>query len=119
MAFLTHFQLLIHYETRTELLTSLRKSTYTYISDHIPEWRRWQREIKVDITDSFLLDWFLKSLHPQICKDVTMMGPRSWLLYSILPNAPRLGADLSKPPPSAHVVGMIGCALNQIPNALS
>jgi ribosomal protein L44E len=41
------------------------------------------------------------------------------LLYSIFPNAPRLGEDLSKPPPSAHVDGMIGSAWNQVTNALS
>jgi hypothetical protein len=31
MAFLTHFQLLIHYETGTKLLTSLHQSTTTHI----------------------------------------------------------------------------------------
>jgi hypothetical protein len=40
MDFLTHFQLSIRYETGTEILTSLRKSTSTHISDHIHEWRR-------------------------------------------------------------------------------
>jgi ribosomal protein L44E len=84
-----------------------------------------------------MLDSFLKSRHPQICKDVTMMGPQSEeqvirvaqqldliysqsrLLYSILPNAPRPGANMNKPPPSAHADGMIGSALNQVTNALS
>ena len=40
MAFLTHFQLPIRYEMGTELLTSLRQSTATQISDHIYEQRR-------------------------------------------------------------------------------
>ena len=40
IAFLTHFQLPICYETGTELLTSLRQNTATHISDHIHEWRR-------------------------------------------------------------------------------
>ena len=57
-----------------ELLTSFQQGDATHISDHIHEWHRRRREIKADILDTFLLDWFLKSLHP---KDVTMMGPRS------------------------------------------
>ena len=43
----------------------------------------------------------------------------SRLLYSILPNAPRPGTNLSKPAPSAHADGMIGSAINQVTNALS
>ena len=39
MEFLTHFQLPIHYETGIDLLTSLRHTTSTNISDHIHEWR--------------------------------------------------------------------------------
>ena len=38
MAFLTHFQLPIRYETSTELLTYLRHSNFTHIFDHIHEW---------------------------------------------------------------------------------
>ena len=76
-AFLHHFQLLIQYDSVIELLTSFQQGDATHISDHIHEcWRR-RREIKEDIPDSFLLDWFLKCLRPQICKDVTMMGPWS------------------------------------------
>ena len=76
-AFLHHFQLPIRYDSGMELLTSFQQGDATHISDHIHKWRRCRREIKEDIPDTFLLDWFLKSLHPQICKDVTMMGPRS------------------------------------------
>ena len=76
-AFLHHFQLPIRYDSGTELLTSFQQGDATHISNHIHEWRRRRREIKADIPDTFLLDWFLKSLHPQICKDVTMMGPWS------------------------------------------
>ena len=36
--FLTHFQLLVRYENGTELLTSLKQSTSTYIFNHIHEW---------------------------------------------------------------------------------
>ena len=40
MAFLTHFQLPICYETGMDLLTSLCQNIATHISDHIHEWRR-------------------------------------------------------------------------------
>ena len=38
MAFLTQFQIHIHYETRTDFLTSLRHVTTMHISNHIHEW---------------------------------------------------------------------------------
>ena len=72
--FLTHFQLPIHYETGTDLLTSLQQNTSTDISDHIHEWRRWRRLIKVPISDQLLADWFTKSLLPPITRDVRMGG---------------------------------------------
>ena len=74
MAFLTHFQLPIRYETGTELLTSLRQSTSTHISDHIHEWRQRRWLIKAVIPREFVADWFLKSLLPAIAKDVAMSG---------------------------------------------
>ena len=64
--FLTHFQLPIHYETGTDLLTSLWQNTSTHISDHIYEWRRRRRLIKALILDQLLADWFTKSLLPPI-----------------------------------------------------
>ena len=76
-AFLHHFQLPIWYDSGTKLLNSFQQGDATHISEHIHEWQRRRREIKEVIPDSFMLDWFLKSLHPQIYKDVTMMGPRS------------------------------------------
>jgi hypothetical protein len=39
MDFLMHFQLPIHYETCTKILTSLRLTNFVHISDHIHEWR--------------------------------------------------------------------------------
>ena len=135
--FLHHFQLPIQYDFRIDLLTSFQQGDATHISNHIHAWRRRRREIKENIPYSFLLDWFLKSLHPQICKYVTMMGPQSEeqaihvahqldliysqsrLLYSILPNAPQPLMNPSKPTPSAHVDGMIGLAINQVTNVLS
>jgi hypothetical protein len=62
MEFLTHFQLPIKYDTKTELLISLRQSTSTHIFGHIHEWRRRQRLIKAPILDQILVDWFTKSL---------------------------------------------------------
>ena len=70
--FLTHFQLPIHYEMGTEVLTSLRQKTSTHISDHIHEWRRQRRLIKAPIPDQLLADWFTKSLLPPIARDVAM-----------------------------------------------
>jgi len=51
MAFLTHFQLSIRYETGTYLLTLLKQDTATHISDNIHEWRRRCRLIKFEIAD--------------------------------------------------------------------
>ena len=72
--FLTHFQLPIHYETGTDILTSLHQNSSTHISDHIHEWRRQRRLIKAPIPDQLLVDWFMKSLFPPISHDVAMDG---------------------------------------------
>ena len=74
MSFLTHFQLPIRYKMGTELLTSLRQTTFVHISDHIHEWRRRRRLIKVVIPDQLLAEWFTKSLLLQIARDVAMGG---------------------------------------------
>ena len=74
MAFLTHFQLPIRYETSTDLLTSLRQTTSTHISDHIHEWRRRRRLIKAPILDQLLADRFTNSLLLPIARDVAMGG---------------------------------------------
>ena len=44
MAFLTHYQLPIRYETRTKILSSLKQNKATHISDHIHEWQ-WRRHL--------------------------------------------------------------------------
>ena len=59
-AFLTHFQLPVRYDNGTELLTSLKQSTSTYISDHIHEWRRRRLLVKVFIPNQILAEWFIK-----------------------------------------------------------
>ena len=74
MAFLTHFQLPIRYETGTELLTSLHQSNSTHIYDHIHEWKRMRKFIKSQIPNQLLVDWFTKSLLPPIARDVSMGG---------------------------------------------
>jgi hypothetical protein len=72
--FLTHFKLSIRYETDTEILNSLRQSTSTHIYDHIHEWRRIRRLIKVPLLDQLLAEWFTKSLIGPISRDVSMGG---------------------------------------------
>lgn len=72
--FLTHFQLPVRYDNGTELLTSLKQSTSTYISDHIHEWRRRRRLVKVFIPEQILAEWFVKSLLPKITEDVAKAG---------------------------------------------
>jgi hypothetical protein len=74
MAFLTHYQLPIRYETRTKILSSFKQSSYTHISDHIHEWRRRRRLIKVPLPDQMLAEWFTKSLIGPIARDVSMGG---------------------------------------------
>ena len=61
MNFLNHFQLPVHYDIDTELLSTFGQDKATHISDHIQEWRRRKRLIKAFIPSKFLLEWFLKS----------------------------------------------------------
>jgi len=56
MAFLTHFQLSIRYKTGTHLLTSLKQTMATHISDHIHEWRRRRHLIKFWVPNQLLTD---------------------------------------------------------------
>jgi hypothetical protein len=72
MALLTHYQLSIRYETRTEILSSFKQSSSTHISDHIHEWRRRRLLIKVPLIDQLLAKWFTKSLIGPIACDVSM-----------------------------------------------
>jgi hypothetical protein len=103
--FLNHFQLPIHYDVGLKLLLTLRQDTATHISDHKQEWCRRRWLIKNPIPSAFLLEWFLKSLHPSISKDVTTSGvsnkeenifiaqqldliyAQSGMLYHLLPEA--------------------------------
>lgn len=56
------------------MLTSLKQSRSTYISDHIHEWRRRRRLVNVLIPDQILAKWFAKSLLPDITEDVAKGG---------------------------------------------
>ena len=125
IAFLTHFQLHIRYEMSTELLTSLRQNTATHISDHIHEWRRCNRLVKVPIPDALLVDWFTKSLFPKISCDVAMSGVvieediirraqhldliywQSGTLYDIISQAPQPSNDKPRITPGPHADGVI------------
>ena len=49
MTFLNHFQLPVHYDVGTKLLSTFRQDKATHISNHIQEWRRWKRLIKANI----------------------------------------------------------------------
>jgi len=124
MAFLTNFQLPIRYETGTHLLTSLKKTTATHISDHIHEWRRRRCLIKFPIPDQLLTDWFTTSFVGPIARDIAMgtcvteeqaiaraqyldlVYSQSGTLYDYFPDALRLGT--SKAPPTPSVDGIIG-----------
>jgi hypothetical protein len=70
MDFLNHFQLPMRYDASTELLANFKQTTADHISNHIQEWRRRKSLIKVLVPLAFLLKWFLKSLVPQLSKDV-------------------------------------------------
>jgi hypothetical protein len=128
MAFLNHFQLPVRYDAGTELLANFEQTSADHISDHIREWRRRKSLIKVPVPPTFLLEWFLKSLVPQLSKDVATSGvffeeeaimraqqfeliySQSGLLYTILPDAPRSILDKTRQRAGPHVDGIVGSA---------
>jgi hypothetical protein len=128
MAFLNHFQLLVRYDAGTELLANFEQTPADHISDHIQEWRRRKSLIKVPVPPAFLLEWFLKSLVPQLSKDVATSGvfseeeaimraqqfeliySQSGLLYQILPDAPRSILDKTRQRAGPHADGIVGSA---------
>jgi hypothetical protein len=126
MAFLNHFQLPVRYDAGTELLANFEQTPADHISDHIREWRRRKSLIKVPVPPAFLLEWFLKSLVPQLSKDVATSGvfseeeaimraqqfeliySQSGLLYQILPDAPRSILDKTRQRAGPHADGIVG-----------
>jgi hypothetical protein len=128
MAFLNHFQLPVRYDAGTELLANFEQTSADHISDHIREWRRRKSLIKVPVPPAFLLEWFHKSLVPQLSKDVATSGvfseeeaimraqqfeliySQSGLLYQILPDAPRSILDKTRQRAGPHADGIVGSA---------
>jgi hypothetical protein len=70
MAFLNHFQLPVRYDAGIEFLANFSQTKVNHISDRIKEWRRRKSLINVPVPPAFLLEWFLKSLVPQLSKDI-------------------------------------------------
>jgi hypothetical protein len=128
MDFLTHYQLPIRYDTGTEILTSFKQSKGTHISDHIHEWRRRRRLIKLELPDQLLAEWFTKSFVNEIGKEIAMGGvvteeqaisraqyldlvySQTGTLYDFLPDLPRPGtSSASTTPAASHAAdGVIG-----------
>ncbi len=135
--FLNHFQLPIRYDAGTELLATFRQDRATHISDHIQEWRRRKRLIKAEIPPEYRLEWFLKSLIPEISKDVSMSGvyfeeqaifraqqleliySQSGILQKYLPDSPGSKVDAAKPKPSPHTDGIVGSVDTNTVNLLN
>jgi hypothetical protein len=128
MVFLNHFQLPVRYDVGFELLANFEQTKANHISDHIQEW--WHRKslIKVPVPLEFLLEWFLKSLVPQLSKDIAMSGvfyeeeaimraqqlelihSQSSLLYEVLLDAPWSILDKTRHKSGPHADGIVGPA---------
>jgi hypothetical protein len=74
MVFLNHFELPMRYDANTEFLANFDQIKVNNISDHIRECQHLKSLIKVPVPPDFLLEWFLKSLVPQLSKDVATSG---------------------------------------------
>jgi hypothetical protein len=95
---------------------------------NIREWRHWKSLIKVPVPPTFLLEWFLKSLVPQLSKDVATSGvfseedtimraqqleliySQSGLLYETLPDVPHSILDKTRQRVGPHADGIFGSA---------
>jgi hypothetical protein len=62
MVFLNHFQLLVRYDARTELLANFDQTKVDHILNHISKWRKRKSLIKFKVSPTFFLEWFLSSL---------------------------------------------------------
>jgi hypothetical protein len=128
MVFLNHFQLPVTYNAGTKLLANLEQTKLDHISDHIREWRRWKSLNKVPAPPTFLVEWFLKSLVPQLSKYIATLGVFSkedaimraqhieiiyfqfGLLYEIFPDAPQSILDKIRQRDGPHADGIVGSA---------
>jgi hypothetical protein len=119
---------LIRYETGTEILSSFKQNKATHISDHIHEWRRRRRLIKLELPDQLLAEWFTKSFVNDISHEIAMGGvlmeeqaisraqyldliySQTGTLYDFLPYAPHPSTSAtSTTPVASHASdGMIG-----------
>jgi hypothetical protein len=111
-------------------LTSFKQKKDTHISDHIHEWQRRRRLIKLELPDQLLAEWFTKSFMNEIGKDIAMGGvfmeeqaisraqyldlvySQTRTLYDFLPELPRPGtSSTSTAPAASHAAdGVIGTA---------
>jgi hypothetical protein len=137
MAFLNHFQLPVRYDVGTELLANFEQTKADHISNHIREWRRHKSLIKVPVPPAFLLEWFLKSLVPQLSKDIAtsrvfseedaimraqqleLIYSQSGLLYEILLDAPRSILDETRQRAGPHADGIVGSAQTNLVEQLT
>jgi hypothetical protein len=111
-------------------LTSFKQTKGTHISDHIHEWRRRRRLIKLELPDQLLAEWFMKSFVNEIGKDISMGGvvteeqaishaqyldlvySQMGTLYDLLPELPCPGTSSTSTTPVASRAanGVIGTA---------
>jgi hypothetical protein len=119
MAFLTHYQLPIHYETGTKILSSFKQTKSTHIINHIHEWQWRRRLIKLELLDQLLAEWFRKSFMNDTARDISMGGvvtkeqvisraqyldliySQTGTLYDLLPDAPRPSTTTTSTTPIA------------------
>jgi hypothetical protein len=112
----------------TEILTSFKQNKATHISDHIHEWRRRRRLIKLELPDQLLAEWFTKLFVNDIGRDIAMGGvvteeqaishaqyldlvySQMGTLYDLLPDLPRPSTSTTSTTPAAsHAAdGVIG-----------
>jgi hypothetical protein len=139
MDFLTHYQLPIRYDMGTDILTSFKQNKGTHIFDHIHEWHRRRRFIKLELPNQLLAEWFTKSFVNDIGKDIAMGGviteehaisraqyldlvySQMGTLYDLLPDLPRPNtSSTSTTPVASHVAdGVVGTAQAQPHSASS
>jgi hypothetical protein len=132
-----HFQLPVRYNAGTKLLANFEQTKVDHISDHIREWICQKSLIKVPVPQAFLLEWFLKSLVPQLSKDVTTSGvfsekdaimraqqleliySQSGLHYKIFPDALRSVLEKTRQRSRPHADGIIGSVQTKSVDPLS
>jgi hypothetical protein len=133
MSFLTHYLLPIRYDIGTEILTSFKQNKATHISDHIHEWQRRRRLIKLELPDQLLAEWFTKSFVNEIGKDIAMGGivteeqaisraqylnlvySQTRTIYDLLPDLPRPNTSSTSTTPATSYVAdnVIGTSQDQ------